>query len=88
MTGAPVIPFGIWGSEHVWPRSSPVPRVLNVAHPPTVRVRVGPPVELKLRSPAADTRRIMAAITECLPPEAREAREPTEEEIRLATPGG
>jgi hypothetical protein len=28
----------------------------------------------------------MAAISECLPPEAREARVPTEEEIRLATP--
>ena len=41
ITGAPVIPFGIWGSEHVWPRSSPVPRMLNLTHPPTVRVRVG-----------------------------------------------
>ena len=51
-----------------------------------MRVRVGPPVELKLRSAAADTRRIMAAITDCLPPEARERREPTAEEIRLATP--
>jgi putative phosphoserine phosphatase/1-acylglycerol-3-phosphate O-acyltransferase len=87
-TGAPVIPFGLWGTEEVWPRSSPVPRVLNLADPPTVRIRVGPPVELKHRSPAADTRRIMDAIVDCLPPEAREAREPTEEEIRLATPGG
>ena len=88
ITGAPVIPFGVWGTEHVWPRSSPVPRMLNLTHPPTVRVRVGPPVDLKLRSAAADTKRIMAAIVDCLPPEAREAREPTEEEIRLATPGG
>ena len=88
MTGAPVIPFGVWGTEQVWPRSSPVPRVLNLADPPTVRVRVGPPVELKYRSPAADTRRIMDAIVGCLPPEARETRVPTEEEIRLATPGG
>jgi putative phosphoserine phosphatase/1-acylglycerol-3-phosphate O-acyltransferase len=30
----------------------------------------------------------MAAIVDCLPPEAKEEREPTEEEIRLATPGG
>jgi putative phosphoserine phosphatase/1-acylglycerol-3-phosphate O-acyltransferase len=87
-TRVPVIPFGVWGSEKVWPRSSPVPRMLNVTDPPTVRVRVGPPVELKYRSPAADTRRIMDAIAELLPPEAREAREPTEEEIRSATPGG
>jgi putative phosphoserine phosphatase/1-acylglycerol-3-phosphate O-acyltransferase len=50
-------------------------------------VRVGPAVELKYRSPAADTRRIMDAISDLLPPEAHEAREPTEEEIRLATPG-
>ncbi|MFQ6170833.1 HAD-IB family hydrolase [Oryzobacter sp. R7] len=91
LTGAPVIPFGVWGSEHVWPRSSPVPRVLNVTDPPTVRVRVGSPVEgltLGPRSATADTRRIMDAIVGCLPPEAREEREPTEDEIRLATPGG
>ncbi len=86
MTRAPVIPFGIWGSEHVWPRSSPIPRVLNVLDPPRVRVRVGPPVDLKYRSAVADTRRIMEAIVDCLPPEAREHREPTEEEIRRATP--
>ncbi len=86
MTRAPVIPFGIWGSEHVWPRSSPIPRVLNVLDPPTVRVRVGQPVDLKYRSAVADTRRIMEAIVDCLPPEAREHREPTEEEIRRATP--
>ncbi len=87
-TGAPVIPFGIWGTEEVWPRSSPVPRMLNLADPPTVRVRIGPPVELRHRQPTTDTRRIMAAISDLLPPEAREAREPTEEEIRRATPGG
>ena len=86
MTGAPVIPFGMWGTENVWPRSEPVPRIFNLTDPPTVRVRVGPPVDLKLRSAAADTRRIMAAITQCLPPEAGEHREPTAEEIRLATP--
>jgi putative phosphoserine phosphatase / 1-acylglycerol-3-phosphate O-acyltransferase len=86
MTGAPVIPFGMWGTENVWPRSEPVPRIFNLTDPPTVRVRVGPPVDLKLRSAAADTKRIMAAITQCLPPEAREHREPTAEEIRLATP--
>ena len=88
ITGAPVIPFGIWGSEQVWPRSSPLPNMLNLTSPPTVRVRVGEPVELKLRSATADTRRIMDAIVGCLPPQARERREPTDEEIRLATPGG
>lgn len=89
ISGAPVIPFGIWGSERVWPRSSPGPRMLNLTDPPTVRVRVGPPVEgltLGPRSAAADTRRIMDAVVGCLPPEAREEREPSEEEVREATP--
>jgi putative phosphoserine phosphatase/1-acylglycerol-3-phosphate O-acyltransferase len=86
MTGAPVIPFGVWGTEQVWPRSEPMPRMLKLTDPPTVRVRVGPPVQLKGRSAPADTRRIMTAISDCLPPEAGERREPTPEEIRLATP--
>lgn len=87
-TGAPVIPFGIWGSEKVWPRSSTLPNMLTLTNPPTVRVRVGEPVEVLGRSAAADTRRIMEAIVDLLPPEAREQREPTAEEIALATPGG
>ena len=87
MTGAPVIPFGIWGTEHVWPRSEPVPRMFNLTDPPTVRVRVGPPVELKLRSAAADTRRIMDGdhATACRRRPASTAS-PRPEEIRLATP--
>ncbi|MFP5489702.1 MAG: HAD-IB family hydrolase, partial [Acidimicrobiia bacterium] len=30
MSGAPVIPIGLWGTEQVWPRSSRLPNVLNV----------------------------------------------------------
>ena len=41
MTGAPVIPVGLWGTEKVWPRSSQAPNVLNVLDPPTIRIRVG-----------------------------------------------
>lgn len=88
MTRAPVIPFGIWGSEEVWPRSARLPDVTSVLNPPTVQIRVGEPVELKYRSPVADTRRIMAAISECLPPEASAKRVPTEEELRRTYPGG
>jgi putative phosphoserine phosphatase / 1-acylglycerol-3-phosphate O-acyltransferase len=84
----PVVPIGLWGTEAVWPRSERVPRIWNVTHPPTVRARVGPPVELKLRSPQADTRRIMAAIADLLPPEARERREPTPEELARTFPAG
>ncbi len=87
-TGAPVIPFGVWGSEKVWPRSSALPRMLSLTAPPTVRVRVGPPVEGLGGTPAADTRRIMDAIVGCLPDEAREARTPTPEEVAEATPRG
>ena len=88
-TGAPVIPVGVWGTENVWPRSSRVPNVTNVLHPPTVRVRVGPPVTGLSRLPGdaeADTARIMKAIVAQLPPEARRAHQPTMEEVRRATP--
>lgn len=89
MSGAPVIPIGLWGTERVWPRSSRVPEVWNVLRPPTVRIRVGPRVEgLKGRSPDADTKRIMAAIADLLPPEARERRTPTPEELARTYPPG
>lgn len=85
-TKAPVIPIGLWGTEAVWPRSAKVPNVLNVTHPPTIQVRVGHPVELAYDDIRADTERIMEAIMALLPPEAREARQPTEEELRKAKP--
>ena len=72
----------------MWPRSERAPRVWNVTHPPTVRVRVGDPVELKYRSADADTRRIMRAISELLPARAREPYEPTADELALTFPAG
>jgi putative phosphoserine phosphatase/1-acylglycerol-3-phosphate O-acyltransferase len=86
MTRAPVVPVGIWGTEQVWPRRERVPRVWNVLHPPLVTARVGRAVELGYEDRKADTERIMAALVDLLPPEARQAREPTAEEIALATP--
>ncbi|MGI8755535.1 MAG: HAD-IB family hydrolase [Acidimicrobiales bacterium] len=88
MTRAPVVPIGLWGTEKVWPRSAKAPNVLALGHPPTVRVRVGPPVELKYRSPDADTKRIMAALMDLLPREARIKREPTPDELALTFPSG
>ena len=70
MTGAPVIPVGLWGTERVWPRSSRLPNVLNLTDPPTVRIRVGAPVGLVGRSLEADTKRIMSAIVDLLPADA------------------
>lgn len=88
LSEAPVIPIGLWGTEKVWPRNAKAPDVLAVGHPPTVRVRVGPPVDLNYRSADADTKRIMAALTDLLPPEAREPHEPTPEELARTLPSG
>jgi putative phosphoserine phosphatase/1-acylglycerol-3-phosphate O-acyltransferase len=89
MTGAPIIPVGLWGTEKVWPRSSRLPNVLNVTSPPTVTVRVGSPVAgLKGKSLDADTKKIMKAIVAQLPPEARKKRMPTEEELLATFPPG
>lgn len=87
-TGAPVVPVGVWGTERVWPRSSRLPNLLNITSPPEVNVTVGPVVPLSGDDPAADTRRIMDAIVALLPPEARQQREPTAEELAMATPPG
>ncbi|MGI8794212.1 MAG: HAD-IB family hydrolase [Acidimicrobiales bacterium] len=83
---APVIPVGMWGTEKVWPRSSRVPHVWTVANPPEILIRVGDPVELSYDDIRADTERIMDAIVALLPPEAREEREPTPEELALTVP--
>jgi putative phosphoserine phosphatase/1-acylglycerol-3-phosphate O-acyltransferase len=87
-TRVPVVPIGLWGTERVWPRSERLPRVWNLTDPPTVAVRVGDPVELKYRSAAADTRRIMSAIADLLPAEARRPHDPTPEELALTYPPG
>jgi putative phosphoserine phosphatase/1-acylglycerol-3-phosphate O-acyltransferase len=72
----------------VWPRSARVPNMLNVSSPPTVRVRAGRPFSLPGEDLDADTEAIMSAIVDLLPPEAREHREPTPEELALALPAG
>ncbi len=86
-TGAPVIPVGLWGTEKVWPRSSRLPR-MSMSDRPLVTATIGPPVDLKHRSPDADTKRIMKAISAVLPPEARVRRTPTAEELTLTYPPG
>jgi putative phosphoserine phosphatase/1-acylglycerol-3-phosphate O-acyltransferase len=89
LSGAPVIPVGLWGTEAVWPRSEKLPNLLALRHPPKVTIRVGEPVAgLTGASPDADTKRIMKAITALLPPDARRKRKPTEEELARTYPGG
>jgi len=83
---APVIPIGLWGTENVWPRNSRLPNVLNIVNPPTVRIVVGSPVALTHEDIDADTNRIMGAIMNLLPDESRFVIEPTEEQIKRASP--
>ena len=86
-TGAPVIPIGLWGTEKVWPRSSRLAKV-SLTDRPLVTVSIGPPVKLSHRSPDADTKRIMKAISAQLPAEARLRRTPTPQELALTYPPG
>ena len=83
---SPVIPIGLWGTENVWPRSSRIPNVLNIANPPKVRIVVGSPIALTHNDVEADTNRIMNAIMNLLPDESRFVIEPTEEQIKKASP--
>jgi putative phosphoserine phosphatase/1-acylglycerol-3-phosphate O-acyltransferase len=85
-TGAPVIPIGVWGTEQVWPRSSKMPNMANLQHPPRVTVAVGPPVPLGRTDAAADTETLLAAIVDLLPSEARHQHVPTDEELAATRP--
>jgi len=85
-TRAPVIPIGLWGTDKVWPRNARTPNVLALGHPPTVRARVGGPVPLRYRSVDADTTRIMDALVDLLPAEARVRRQPTPDELARSLP--
>ena len=88
MTGVPVVPIGLWGTEAVWPRSARVPNMMNITHPPLVRVRVGAPVHLGLEDAVADSAAIMDAISGLLPDEAVLRGQPTEEELARTYPPG
>lgn len=85
-TGARIVPLGIWGTELVWPRNAKLPNITNVTSPPTVRVRVGEAFSIDGDDPDRDTATIMERISALLPPEAREHREPTPEELRRSYP--
>ena len=88
MTRAPVIPVGLWGTEVVWPRSARLPRIPLGGDRPLVTVTVGEPVPLAYDDLDTDTRTIMSALVDLLPPEAREHKVPTEEEFARTYPPG
>lgn len=87
LTRAPVIPVGLWGTEKVWPRSARLPKV-SLSDRPLVSVTVGRPVPLGYHDTEADTKAIMAAISDLLPPESHEARTPTAAELAMTFPSG
>jgi putative phosphoserine phosphatase/1-acylglycerol-3-phosphate O-acyltransferase len=93
MTNATVIPIGLWGTEKVWPRSSKIPDVFNLSNPPLVSITVGAPVSLDCSDLSdelieSNTQRIMDAISQLLPPQARQPYEPTDAEMRATYPSG
>ncbi|MDP1819511.1 MAG: HAD-IB family hydrolase [Acidimicrobiales bacterium] len=88
MTGAPVIPVGLWGTEKVWPRSERLPNLLALRHPPRIAIAIGRPVKGLTGEADTDTKKIMKAISALLPPEARKKRTPTPAELAGTYPGG
>jgi putative phosphoserine phosphatase / 1-acylglycerol-3-phosphate O-acyltransferase len=88
MTGVPVVPIGLWGTEKVWPRSARMPTMTTVTNPPLIRVRIGPAVGLGLEDAVADSAAVMAAIADLLPDEATLMGRPSDEEIARTYPAG
>ena len=88
MTGAPVVPIGVWGTERVWPRSSRLPNVMAVGHPPKIKVRVGRRLDLSGPDAAQETARLMVAISSLLPKAARKATKPTAADLARTYPPG
>ncbi|MDH4170652.1 MAG: HAD-IB family hydrolase [Acidimicrobiia bacterium] len=90
MTGAPVVPAGLWGTDLVWPRNARVPAVWNVLDPPEVFVRVGESVSGLHRTEAHeqdDIATVMAAISRMIP-EADRVGDPTDEQLARTFPPG
>lgn len=88
-SGTPLTPVGIWGTDLVWPRSSNLPYVMNLADPPTVTIRVGAPY-LPDRDQDIDdaTVELMARITDLLPFEASQPYTPNADELARTYPPG
>ena len=90
MTGAPVIPVGLWGTEKVWPRSERLPNLLALRHPPKItdprrQGGEGPRGRLTRRRHHEDHDGHQRSSS---PPEARKKRTPTDEELAKTYPGG
>ncbi len=89
MSGAPIVPISLWGTENVWPRSARIPNVFNVMRPPKVRVRAGEALWLPdgIR-PVDGAELVMSSIFDLHPREGKVAHEPTSEELARTFPPG
>lgn len=89
MTGVPVTPISLWGTERVWPRSARLPNMVNVLRPPTVRIRVGEPLPLPAGIDEVDgTELVMSSIFDLMPLEGKQTREPSAAELARSQPPG
>ncbi|MCB0995059.1 MAG: HAD-IB family hydrolase [Acidimicrobiales bacterium] len=88
MSGAPLVPLGLWGTERVWPRNSRAPRVLPRGRRPEVSATIGAPVTVEGSDAQASTAQLMSAIEDLLPDEARVERSPSAEELAATYPSG
>lgn len=87
-TGQPLIPLGLWGTEKAWPRNKKTPYLLNVAKPPTIRVRIGEPYHPASSDLNEAIEELMSKIQDLLPPEAKQPHTPTEVELAATMPAG
>ena len=89
LSGAPVVPLCLWGTERVWPRSARLPNMINIVRPPTVRVRVGEPLPLPAGISEVDgTELVMSSIYDLMPAEGKRLHEPTDAELARTYPPG
>ncbi len=86
-SGAPIVPIGLWGTEHAWPRNRKLPYVLNLAEPPHLSVKVGAPYHPETDDLDRETAALMERITALLPAEAKVHHTPTEAELARTLPG-
>ena len=91
----PVVPVALWDTEKVWPRSSRIPKAQELLARRPVYAKVGEPIHLKLPEGGATTENyqalaneVMDRVRDLLPENVRAPDEPTDEQIRLASPAG
>jgi putative phosphoserine phosphatase/1-acylglycerol-3-phosphate O-acyltransferase len=89
----PVIPVAIWDTEKVWPRNARFPKPQELLARRPVYAKVGEPIHLKLPAGEDSTEAyqelandVMAAIAALMPEAVRDPGDPTDEQIRLASP--